>query len=229
MEPMTARSRLPLYEEILLLALEDEKGTAVTGLYRNAMAGAMLAELVMQGAVNLGDDKQRTVRVRPAARMDDPLLDEALQLIAAAKKPKPARHWVMKLAGIKDLHHRAARQLVQKGILREETGTVLRIFKRTVYPEADSGPERELIGRLEKAIFTGTPRVDERTLVIIALANATHGLGKVFDKKRLKARKDRIEKLVSGQLVGRATEEAVAAIQAAIMVTTIMPAVTAAR
>ena len=61
--------------------------------------------------------------------------------------------------------------------------------------------------------------------VILALANATQVLVKVFGRKRLKARKARIEKLVSGQLVGKATQAAVAAIQAAIMVATIMPAV----
>lgn len=225
---MPSDPRLPLYQEILLLELDDEKGTFGTGLHRNAMAGAMLAELVMCGAVALAQDRHKTVQARPVARVDDLLLQEALQMISEANKPKPARHWVMKFATMKDLHHRVARQLVAKGVLVEESDTVLKLFRRTVYPEADGGPERGLIKRLEKAIFTGSPRVDERTLVIIALANATGSLRKVFDKKRLKSRKDRIDKLVSGQLVGKATQEAVAAIQAAIMVTTIMPGATAA-
>jgi hypothetical protein len=224
-----AHARLPLYEEILLLHLDDDRGTVGTGLHKNAMAGAMLAELVMLGAVALDDDKHKKVRALPTARTGDPLLDKALQMVSAAKKPRPAQHWVLKFAGITDLHHRVARQLVDKGILTEESDTVLRIFRRTVYPEADHGPERELIKRLEKAIFTGTPHVDERTLVILALANATQVLVKVFERKRLKTRKPRIDKLVSGQLVGKATQEAVAAIQAAIMVATIMPAVSAAR
>jgi hypothetical protein len=226
---MTSHTRLPLYEEILLLHLDDEKGTVGTGLHKNAMAGAMLAELVMLGVVGLDDDKYKKVRAYPAARAGDPLLGEALQMISAAKKPRPAQHWVLKFASIKDLHHRVARQLVNKGILVEESDTVLRVFRRTVYPESDHGPERELIKRLEKAIFTGTPHVDERTLVILALANATQILVKLFDRKRLKPRKARIEKLVSGQLVGKATQEAVAAIQAAMVVATIMPAVSAGR
>jgi len=50
-------------------------------------------------------------------------------------------------------------------------------------------------------------------------------LHKIFPKKKLKERKKRLEKLTSGQLVGKATKEAVQAVQAAIMVTVIMPAV----
>ena len=54
---MTPHARLPLYEEILLLHLDDDKGTVGTGLHKNAMAGAILAELVMLSAVTLDDDR----------------------------------------------------------------------------------------------------------------------------------------------------------------------------
>ena len=59
-----------------------------------------------------------------------------------------------------------------------------------------------------------------------ALSNATGLLKKIIDKKQLKARKQRIEDLSKGQVVGKATKEAVEAVQAAIMVATIMPAIT---
>jgi len=93
----------------------------------------------------------------------------------------------MKFSRVKDLKNLVARQLVDKGVLTEETGTVLRIFRRTIFPEVDGGPEQDL-----------------------------------------RERKKRLEKLTSGQLAGKATKEAVQAVQAAIMVTTIMPAVFAA-
>ena len=219
---------LALYEETLLLDLDDHKGTALTGLHRNAMAGAILAELVIMTAISLRDDRHKTVRVKPNVRTKDPILDEALQLISSAKKPKPASHWVMKIANMDNLHHRVAKGLVAKGVLAEETGKVLMIFNRTVYPEANRNPERELINRLEKAIFTSAPRVDERTLVVIALANATGSLNRIFDRKRLKTRKARIEQIIDGQLVGQATQEAVAAIRAAILVATTVPVISSA-
>ena len=217
---------LSLYEEILLLALDDGAGTtSQAGFYTNAMGGAILAELAMTGSITIDDDKKKKVNLGRRDRLGDPILDECLTMIAEAKKPKKASEWVGKFAGVKDLKHRAARQLVTKGLLAEETDTVLMIFKRTVYPEVDGGPEKDLLERMEKAIFTATTDLEARTVVIIALANAAGMLNKIFPKKKLKERKKRLEQLSSGQLAGKATKEAVQAVQAAIMVAAIMPAI----
>ena len=163
---MTSQS-LPLYEEILLLALDDEKGTTNMGSYHaNAMGGAILAELAMCGAIAISKDKKKRVNLRRNVRLDDPILDECLTLVAKAKKPKKASDWVMKFAGLKDLKNRAARQLVTKGVLTEETGSVMKIFKRTIYPEVDGGPEKDLRERMKKAIFTSTTELEARTVVI---------------------------------------------------------------
>jgi len=158
---------------------------------------------------------------------DDPILAEAYGKILEAKKPKKARDWVQKFANLKDLKKRVARNLVAKGVLREETGTVLGIFHRTIFPESNPGPEHELRHRLEEAIFSDVEKVDPGTTVIIALAKATGMLNKIFPKKRLKTRKARLEELVNGNLVGAATKEAVEAIQAVVLVCAIMPAIAA--
>ena len=97
-----------------------------------------------------------------------------------------------------------------------------------LFPEHDPGPEQELRARLKRAIFTATPDVDARTVVIVAMANATGMLKKVFDKKKLKDRKKRLEKLTSGQIAGAATKEAVDAVHAAIAVAVMVPVITSA-
>ena len=61
--------------------------------------------------------------------------------------------------------------------------------------------------------------------IIIRMAQAAGMLNKVFPKRKLKEQKKRIEQLTSGQLEGKATKEAVQAVQAAIMVAAIMPAI----
>ena len=221
-----ASQSLPLYEEILLLALDDEKGTTnLGGFFANAMGGAILAELAMNGSIAIADDKGKKVKVLQRGRLDDPILAECLALVADAKKPKKAKEWVMKFAGLKDLKNRAARQLVTKGVLTEETGSVMKIFKRTIYPEVDGGPEKDLRERMKKAIFTSTMELEARTVIIVALAQAANMLNGIFPKKKLKERKKRLEKLTSGQLAGKATKEAVEAIQAAILVCAVVPVV----
>ena len=53
-------------------------------------------------------------------------------------------------------------------------------------------------------------------------------MNNVFDKKELKARKDRIERVVEGNAMAEATKEAIEAVQAAIMVAVILPTITTA-
>jgi len=226
---MNSRPSLTLYEEILLLALDDDKGTTeIEGMYRNAMGGAILAELVLLGALQAGKTKKDPVTAVKGAVVDDPLLAECLEKVVTQKKDKKAVHWVQKFAGVKDLRNRVARGLVAKGVLSEGKDKVLGIFPRTIFPEHDPGPEQELRTRLNRAIFTATPDVDARTVVIVALANATGMLKKVFDKKKLKDRKKRLEKLTSGQVAGAATKEAVDAVHAAIAVAVMVPVITSA-
>jgi len=219
---MRKDQKLTLYEEILLIALDDKKGTTgLESMHKSAMGGAILAELVLAGAVTVGDDKKKLVTVTGGADVTDPLLVECLELVQAAKKPKKASHWVLKFAGRKDLTKRVARQLVAKGILKEDRDKVLGLFKRTIFPERDGGAERDLVARLRHAVFTSSNQVDERTVVIAVLANATSLLPRLFAKKKLKERKQRLENLASGRVAGAATKEAVEAMRAAAMVAVI--------
>lgn len=221
---MSAAARLPMYEEILLLALDDNRGT--TGLnstFATAMGAAILAELAMDNAVSIGKDKKKPVAAARDLRPVDPLLAECLDKVRGEKNEKNAAHWVSLFANTKDLKNRTARQLVDKGVLTVEADKVLGIFPRTIYPERDPGPEKELRDRLYWAIFTPTNDVDARTVVVISMLKATGMLEQVFDKKKLKTRKARVEKLVTGEHVGTAAQEASEAAMAAIMVATMVP------
>lgn len=225
---MATTRELRLHEEMLLLELDDDKGTTrMESWFKTEMGGAMLAELVMSGHIAMDEDKKKKVRRVPGKRRPaDPILAEALEMIKQSSKEKPAQHWVQKFANMKDLKERAARGLVKKGVLKEREDKVLWVFTRTIYPESNPGPEQDLLRRLREAIFTDTADVLPRTLVVLALIKATGLIERLFDKKELKKRKQRLEDLVSGQAVGKATREAVEAVQTAVMVATIIPAIT---
>ena len=231
---MPAKPRLTLYEELLLLALDDRKGTSgLDTSHLHAMGGAILAELVLLGALRIADDKKKLVDAEPAARVDDPLLAECLGLVQGAKRRRRAVEWVQKFSGLKDLRNRVARGLVAKGVLNEERDRVLGIFPRAIFPARDGGPEEALRERLRKAVLEDGDRVDERTLIVAVIANATALLPKAIDKKLLKTRKARLKQLGEGTLAGAATVEAVKAAQAAaaavlIATTTAATAATAA-
>lgn len=227
---MSATTDLHLYEEILLLALKDEEGTVASGvMLAPALGGAILAELLIAGRVEAKGDKRPKIRVVSKSPLGDPILDDALEAVRARKdKPLDAATWVGRFGALKDLKHRAARQLVRRKILRADEDTILWIFKRKVYPERDATAERAILARVGDAIFKSSREVDPRTTVLVGLAHATGLLRANFDRKRLKERKQRIQDIANGELVGRATKAAVEAAQAAVMVAAVMPAVTSA-
>jgi Golgi phosphoprotein 3 len=134
--------------------------------------------------------------------------------------------WTFRLT--KNLKHRVAGKLAKRWILRVDEDKVLGIFTRKIYAEVDPSPERKLIERLKGAIFGATGKVDPRTVILLSLANSAELLKLIFDKKQSKSRKVRIEQVVNGELTGMATKEAIQAMQAALMVACIMPAVLAA-
>ncbi|MGD8816298.1 MAG: GPP34 family phosphoprotein [Acidobacteriota bacterium] len=223
---MFDRDHLPLHEEVLLLALRDDEGTIAPGtMYQHALAGAMLSELMLQQRIAVDEsDRKKRAEVIDRTPTGLPLLDECLARMAD-DKPRSLQHWVQKLSAMRNLKHRVAERLCDRGILHEEEGTILLVFSRRVYPETDPRPEKEIVERLRRAIFTDERDVDPRTVVLLSLADAAGILKVAFDKKELKERKQRIAQVVNGEVMGKAAREAIQAVQAAVMVAAIMPAI----
>lgn len=219
---------LHLHEEILLLALRDREGTVASSVfYHHAIAGAVLAELLLRGRLDVEvDRKKKFIRLLDSTPVGDPVIDECLEKVRLAKKRAQAPTWVSRFSAVKNLKHRVARRLCDFGILRAGEDKVLLIFTRKIYPEIDPGPERALRDRLHRAVFTESGDVDARTIVLVSLANASGLLRVTFGKKEVKARKDRIERIVNREVSGRATAEAIQAVQAAILAASIVPIIT---
>lgn len=227
---MMKDDKLYLHEEILLLALNDEKGTIHFGAsFAQAAGGALLADLLLAERLTIEEKtkKKPLVQVRDATPVGEPLLDACLARVVEETKPRKAVVWVQRFATTKNLKEKAAARLVERRVLKEEEDRILRIFKRTVYPEADSRPERAIIERLRRAIVGSSREIEPRTVVLVALAHHTGLLQRAVEKRKLKERKERIEKLIQGEIAGRATKQAVEAMQAALLAAVIVPTIVA--
>ena len=227
---MIIQNDLCLYEEVMLLALRDEEGTIASGtMYQYAIGGAVLAELLLSERIAVEQmRKRKLVNLVNSMPLGDPLIDECLEKIGQAKRRAVLETWVSRFASVKDLKHRVAQRLCDRGILRASEDKILLIFTRKIYPEINPEPERKLIERLRHAIFTDDADIDSRTIILVSLAKSAGLLNVVFDKKKLKARKARIEQIANGEITGKAALEAIQAVQAAIMVACIVPVMVAA-
>jgi hypothetical protein len=226
---MPALHSLHLHEQVLLLALRNDKGTVAGGvMYQQAAGGAILAELILEGRLRAVTEGRSTYAVvQNRSSTGDGLLDECLRRVSEASRRGTLQTWVQRFAGVKRLKHRAAASLVEKGVLREEEDTVLLLFTRRIYPELDPAHERRIVERLERAIYSDTAPVDAATTVLVALAHHAGLLKANLDKKRLKTRKDRIKAITAGDAIGKATKKAIEAVQAAVLVAVIMPGIIA--
>lgn len=216
-----------LHEEILLLALRDREGTTICGpSYTHAMGGAILAELLFAERIAIeGEGRKSVVRVLDTRPVGDMVLDTCLDRIEQSKKQRNIQQWVTSFANVGELKHRTAEALCRLGILKAEIDKVLFVFNRKVYPEINPLPEQALLRRLSEAIFSDQNPVDIRTTVLLALAHHSGLLTAPFGRKELKSRAKRIESVINGDMIGEATKQAIQAMQAAIMVAVIMPAI----
>ena len=156
------------------------------------------------------------------------VLDECLRRVVTSSKERSPADWISRFADLADLKGHIAVELCRRGILLEREDRILLLFRRTTYPTVDGEPERRVIERIEAAV-DGDPRdVDERTAVLIALADGGRLLKPVFGKTWVNERRARIERIVKDDLVGNATRAAIAAFEAAMVAGAIGAVATAA-
>jgi hypothetical protein len=148
-------------DELLLLAYDDDGiAMASSPALDYALAGAVLADLALDGRIDLVD---RRVSVTDATPLGDPVLDAGLARIDGDDKARKPTEWVSKLSA--DLRETLLDRQVAAGILRRDEGRVLWVFPRTTYPCVDERPEREIRERLRAA---GDPRSEVLTGFVLA-------------------------------------------------------------
>ena len=135
-----SKSKLFLHEEVLLLAMQDEKGTIASGTwYTLALGGAILSELMMNKRIEVeAEGKKQFVRLISSKKLGEDVLDEALEKVVDAKRRATLQTWVNRFAGIRQMKNRVADGLCKRGILRADEKQILLFFTKRIYPRAKS-------------------------------------------------------------------------------------------
>jgi hypothetical protein len=205
-------------EDLLLLLLDDQKGTVVGSTdLDTALGGAVLMELAMIGAVTVSAKtrvwRSARVSVDPAAAPDDDVLRAGLAVVA--EKERSAEDLVRRLGkGVKD---QLTGRLERRGILERREHRVLGLFPRTRWPAADTTHEDAVRRSLTGVLVQGlTP--EPRTAALISLLSAIDRAHKIVDRDRLPARqvRKRAKEIAKGDWAATAVKDAVAASTAAV-------------
>jgi hypothetical protein len=212
---MTDSDRLRLYEKAFLIGLRDESGTFEIGsTVELAIAGAIVAQLEAMGRIAVAEDGKGVVSLLDDSAVGDAVVDDALDQVAAAARPRPLAKWIAKIGGHQKLRRRVAEQLRARGLLRAEKERVLLIFPRTVYRLPDSRPKRRVVDALRRAIFSDARDVESGLAVLVGVCDAAGTLACAFDRRDLRDRREQIERLTDGDAIARATAKAVKAARA---------------
>ena len=216
---------ITLPEQLLLLALHDEKGTilstAATSI-RYGLSGAVLMELALRKKVEIHNKK---IVLVDDSYTGDNVLDEAIALIKNLGKDKNAEYWVNKLSSKIKIQEVMLKRLVDKGILKAEEHKILWIFDSPHYPMKDSGEESEIRERIRRVVLH-KDIAETRMLVLIGLVNACRITNEIFSKEERKDAKKRIKEIIENDLIAEAVADTVAAVEAALMVVFIGAATT---
>ena len=215
---------LTLADELFLLSLEDKKnGVGFSSSFElsYAMAGAVLLELSLMGKIRL---EGKRVLVLNATPTGSELMDELLEKMAAARKPRKLVEWVgVFMEKSKKLKKAALAALVGQGILRAEEKSFLWVIPYTGYREQDSSAKYGLKLHL-RAVVLGGEKIDEHTAALLSLGQAAGLLDHLFTRDELRQAKKRVEALVKDDAVGQAVQEVIdsvnAAVAASVMVAT---------
>lgn len=225
------KHELRLHQELLLLALSDDKGTvAFSGMLGLGLGGALFTELLLAQRIEIVHEgrggKKQYVEVRDTSPFREPVLDIALSRLAEAKRRAKPSSAVSRLGSIPKLRHAVAQELCRAGVLRETEQQILLLFRRRVYPTVDGRPEQALIRRI-KSVLDGGKTPDERTAALIGIANLTGALAAIYNRTQRRALKPRLKHLAESSAGSQAAAQAIAAAHAAIMAATIAAAAAA--
>jgi hypothetical protein len=206
---------LTLAEELLLVALDDEKGADTANWSSGVeagLAGALLLELAAAGCLTHEDG--RLVPVSCEAPTDR-LAAETLGVIRADAKRRDAKAWIGRLTKeLKPLRARVAERLVERGILEERRHRRLGLFETTRYPARDPEPERRLRDALADVLVTGRePTAHEAML--IALLSAYDLVKRVVPRDDRRPAGKRAKQIADGDVIGDAVARTVRDVQAA--------------
>ena len=209
-------------EDLLLLLLDDDKGTLTGSAYpQTALGGAVLIELALAGAVSVEEKngvwRSTKVRATPGLTLDDDVLQTAYDVVA--EKPRGAQELVTRLG--KGLPERLGDRLVARGILERRESRTLGLFPRTRWPAADSQHEDEVRRQLARVLVQGAVP-DQRTGALIALLSALGKAPKVVDHEGLPAKEvtRRAKELAEGAWAAKAVRDAINASTAAMTAAT---------
>jgi hypothetical protein len=208
---------LTLYEELLLLAIHEDKGTLMASYKDNlrvGLVGAILAELALMGKISLKDEQR--IGVLDSSPTGDDILNQVLEGIGAENKERKIVYF---LGGLikktKKLAKRLTENLVQKGVVSQEEDRLLWVMSDSAPSDLNASAKYLMKNRLRALVLTSA-QAEPRDIALLNLIRACGLLDLVFVRDERKLANRRIYEMVVGEALKHPAAQTIEAIGVAI-------------
>ncbi len=203
-------------EEIVLLLLDETHGEFVPlpeSVFAIVMSGAALMDLALHNRIDTDLEKMTVVDRTP---LGDDILDEVLAGLGKNSAHLDIVDALYDVAVAAETYRaRALKRLIARGVLREENGRHLWVFRTRRYPVIDDTEQQEVRARLRQLLLSDDIP-DPRDVVLVCLIDACALTGFVLSEKELDAATPRVEQLRKMDLIGQAVTRAASETEAII-------------
>ena len=204
---------LTFAEELLLLALDDEKGVLVQMpimSFEYGLIGAILMELALMNKI---DTDLKNLILIDESETGDEIFDKVIRFIKEYPKSKDAKYWVNVICSrIENLKDLLLARLIEKGILKEVEKKILWVFSKRRYPVVDNKEEKEVKTRIRDTILSDEIP-DPRDIVLISLVRTCGLMDEIFSPEEIEIANSRIAQIAKMDLIGQAVSKVVNEIQ----------------
>ncbi len=209
---------ITLYEELLLLAIHEDKGIII-GSARERLApgvvAAILAELALGGKICATNNHR--LQVANSDPTNDVILDEALAILQGSEKERKFGYWLNNLVEKPDkLLKKIIKGMVQKGILSLEDDNLVWVIPSPLHPELNASAKYAVIQHL-RSIVLAKEKAELKEITYLSLLSACGLLDLAFLRDERKVAGQYINELVVGEAMTEPLLETIQEIDAAIM------------
>jgi Golgi phosphoprotein 3 (GPP34) len=208
-------------EDLMLVLLGEQTGKPLVDSTKlpRVLAGAVVLELAMIGAVRIGGKNRVVVAGPPPA---DPLLARGHEIVGTARSPLKPQKVIEKLH--RKLDKEVAARLAYQGLVVEHHEKILGLFPTTSWPSKDPSRRNSMIQWIGSAVVDGTTPPPE-IAALIAMLSAVDAIPKVLPGADKKAAKKRAKEIAEGEWASEAVRKAVQDVNTAVMAAVMVPVI----
>lgn len=208
---------LTISEEVLLLFLDDRKGSFIRGPdihVELAMSGAVLMDLALANRIDTDPERLFVVDSSPVG---DEVLDRILARVAASEPERSTEYWLNWIReDVPEIMGHFIDRLVDRGILKRVEEKILWVFETRRYPVIDDREEREVKRRITSVLFSDEIP-DPRDIVIIGIVNACDLLEVILHHREVDKVRDRADQISRMDFIGQAVNSTINDVRASIL------------